>query len=98
MALDLPAIFEGDLAGAAVVAQVNAGAVSPEDVPGAWVIIGAIADDLVQLVDVVWCDNLGIGENSGDAAGDADLVERQIGVASDDSSCREIDTLAHQVA
>lgn len=49
-------------------------------------------------VDVEGSDNLGKGHVGGDGAGNADLVDGEVGVGGDDSAGREVHSLAHQVS
>ena len=67
------------------------------NVVGARVNITAIADRLLQSVDVVGCDAFRICENLGDTLGNGDLIDPQVGVRGDDGTTREVDTLSGEV-
>lgn len=49
-------------------------------------------------LDVVHCHAFGVGEDLGDALGDGDLVDAQVGVGRDDGAAGEVDALSGEVA
>ena len=97
MALHDPAGLQSDLA-APVVLEINALARVTDHIASAGVFGRPIADQFRQVRSVKRRHPLGVCEVASNTARHADLVELQVRVARNHGTCREVHTLAHQVA
>ena len=95
--LHFPAELKLNVLRSLVVPEVNTLTGVADDVLGTWMLVRSIANQLVHLVDVVVVHCLRERQGSRNRSGNTHLVERQVGVTCDDSTCGEVDTLAHQV-
>jgi hypothetical protein len=80
-----------------VVPQVDPVSRIPHNISRSRVLVRSVPDELLQVLDVVGRDSLGVGERSRDRERNADLVEGQVRVTGDDGTSGEVDTLAHEV-
>ena len=77
--------------------QINSLAVFSDDVFGSRILIVALGDELLQLVDVERRHDFREGQILSDGFRHSDLIQRQIGIRRDDSTSRKVHTLTHQV-
>ena len=87
VSLDDPAELQLDLASGLVVSQINARIVLANDEFGARMNVWSTLHQLGKLVDVVDCNTLWEGQDSGNLSWNTDLVQLKIWVTRDDSTC-----------
>jgi hypothetical protein len=87
VSFDLVTILQLDLASALVMAQVDALTSVSNDILGSRMLVGTVADELLQLIDVESVDSLREGKNTSSTSRDTYFIQGQVRVTGDDSTC-----------
>ena len=98
MALNFVANFKMDVRSIANQREVNLSLVVSDDVLCTRPLVGTVLHQSAKNLNVLRCDCFWNGETTSHGDRNSELVKCEVWVWSDDSSCREVDSFAHEVS
>src|SRR5215469_5589343 len=90
VSFDFPTILQRDLTSTRTVPKVDTDTVIANNVFGTRVLVRPSADELSKLRNIVRCDGFGICQDLCSAAWNSNFIKRQVGIAGDDCTSREV--------